>query len=286
MIDLILEAAQEQILAEEWPRVAQCTLEQHYEWGQYKEESIVPPAIGLPKKWAPGKATPDALLMRVATEAIRNGVLPPYAVSPGSSFWNEVPFTALQEELSLAMVRLGRSLGDSVPEEHREAVKGSIAFRAGMQWIPNFFYRLASTRRTQPDWVLVPLVALLNLALLILVVFGWMLEARRHLSLQWAVTTTLAVAAGTIIQWTLTQARPRKIAGGILLVLLLCAGTWLLWTQPHDGQILTVKYVFSYSAIFLVGLFPVRNLLGRLLLAAVALALLLLIWGPVLLARV
>ena len=224
--------------------------------------------------------------MRVATEAIRSGKLPPYATSEATSFWDQVPFTALQEELSLAMVRLGKSLGDSVPEEHRRAVKSSIAFRAGMQWIPGFFYRLASTRRTQPDWVLVPLVVLFNSALLILVAFGWMLEARGHLPLQLAMLTTVAAVAATIIQWTMTQAKPRKIAGGVLLILLVVAGAWLLWRQPAPDQILAVKYAFSYASIVLVGLFPLRGWIGRLLCAALALALLLLIWGPKLLPNV
>jgi patatin-related protein len=286
LVNLIVEAAQEGISAEEWPRVAQCTLEQHYDWGQYKKEDAVPTALGLPKKWTPGKATPDALLVRVATDAIRNGTLPPYAVSKATPFWNEVPFSALQEELSLAMVRLGKSLGDSVPEEHREAVKGSIVFRVSMVWIPSFFYRLTSTRRTQPDWVLVPVVMLFNVALVALVVFGWMLEAGGRMSLQWAMATTAAAAAAAAVQWTLTQAKPRKVASGALLTLLVCGGAYVLWMQPSAKQAMVLRYVFSYAAIALVGLFPLRSWIGRLVCAAVALGLLLLIWGPTLLAGV
>jgi patatin-related protein len=283
MVNLIVEAAQDRISAEEWPVVAQCTLEQHYDWGQYKQESALPAGLGLPRKWTPGKATPDELLVRVATQAIRDGMLPPYAVSQTSSFWSEVPFTALQEELSLAVVRLGKSLGDSVPEEHRASVKGSLGFRVGLDWIPSFFYRLSSTRRTQPDWVLVPVVVLFNATLLALVVFAWMLEAGGRLTLPGAMVTTAAVVAATMIQWTLTQAKPRKIASGVLLMLVIFGGTTFLW---HHGteQALILRWAFSYAVIALVGLFPLRGWTGRLVCAAIALALLFLIWGPKLLA--
>ena len=150
-------------------------------------------------------------------------------------------------------------------------MKGSMVFRVGMDWIPSFFYRLTSTRRTQPDWVLVPVVVLFNLALLALVVFGWMLEAGRRLSLQWAMITTAAVAAAMVIQWTLTQAKPKKIASGVLLAVLVCGGAWFLWMQPSAEKAMMLRYVFSYAVIALIGLFPLRNWIGRLVCAAIAL---------------
>ncbi len=284
MVTLVVQAAQEQILSEEWPTVAQCTLEQHYDWGQYKQEAPLPEMLGMPKKWTPGKGTPDALLVRVATQAIRQGMLPPYAVSEASSFWTDVPFTALQEECSLAIVRLGKSLSDSVPAEHREAVKASLAFRAGLNWIPSFFYRLSSTRRTQPAWVLVPVVVLFNIALLVLVLFAWMLEAKKDLSLSAAMVTTAAVIAAAVVQWTLTQAKPGRVAKGVLLTLLVCGGATFLW--QHDAQQwLLLRLLLSYAVIALVGSFPLRAWIGRLVCAAIALGLLVLIWGPKLAAR-
>ena len=139
MINLIVEAAQEQIAAEEWPRVAQCTLEQHYDWGQYKEEDAVPSGVGLPKKWTPGKVTPDALLIRVAAEKLSKRHVAAVCGIGGDDVLERGAIHRVTRRTFAGNDATGKVAGRFCPEEHREAVKRSMMFRTGLDWIPSFF---------------------------------------------------------------------------------------------------------------------------------------------------
>ena len=278
IVDQIVVAAQADILTQEQQQVAQCALDQQYAWGQYKQDDSLPEDLLFPSRWTGAKSSPDEILVQIAANAVKNGILPPYSLPPEKDFLEEVPLTAMQETVSLAMIRLGKSIGASIPAKHRQAVSDSLTFRVTMQWLPAFFYRLVYTRRTQPDWVLVPIVLLFNLAVVAILAFAWMAEQQSRLSLKAAVLTTGVAFAAVVVQWTLTQRRQRWIPIGVLTLLLI--GAVAVYLASLTELATALKYLLTFFVIALVGFIPLRSILARLFMAALVLLALFLLWGP------
>jgi patatin-related protein len=278
LVDQIVLAAQEEILKEEWPRIAQCTIEQQYAWSRYKRDDSTPNGLHFPSRWTAAKSSPDELLVQIAANAIKNGDLPPYAAPSGKDFLEEIPLTAMQEYISLGMVRLGRSIGASVPLEHRQAVTDGLIYKITMRWVPTFFYRLTNTRRTQPGWILIPIVLLGNLALLTTLVFAWLLQQEKHLPLELAALTTALVVGALIVQWTLTQNRWRWVMLGILLLLLLGGVAFYMNSLSHSQLSIVMRCFFSIVGIIAAGAIPRRGVWAGIPAAILASAILFLIW--------
>ena len=290
MINAIVGAAHDEIVATEWPQVAKSTLKQQYEWGQYQEEDSLPARLEFPAKWTMPKAAPDELLVQIAAEAIHNGDLPPFdpKANVKKDFLDEVPLTAVQEHIAQGLVRLGKSLLASVPEgKARDAVKGNLIFKATMQWFPGYFYRLVQTRRTQPDWMIVPIAGLLNLALIAVLVLAWISEQKQHISLTYAILATTGVAVALAAEWVFTRKPSRMMTAWMVsAIVALAVGGFIAGyvryrpaSTVEETKLFLGRCILSGVLIALLGLPIFKNVVVRIAGAGLAgLVLLQLIW--------
>jgi predicted acylesterase/phospholipase RssA len=157
LINQIVAACHNEIAKEEWPRVVRCALEQEYAWGRYRQK-IADPFDRKNLVWNRGKAKPDQLLAAVAANAIASGVIPPFTPGAvaGRDFLEELPETVLQELGFLSVIRIGKSLLASIPnQETRKKVEGTTIYKWPFVWIVPILYRWARMRRTKPDSVVI-----------------------------------------------------------------------------------------------------------------------------------
>ena len=293
LIDAIVLAAHQQIEVEERPEVAKCALEQQYAWGQYEKEDCLPANLKFPSKWTSGKASPDEQLVSIAANAICQGnlgALPRFDPSfdKHKNFLDEVPVTAMQEHAALAWVRLGKSLLASVPAGRaHDAVEDSLIFRITMRWVPGYFYSLVHTRRTQPDWMLVPIAGFLNLALLGVLLLAWTSHWKQGLSMTYATLATAGVAAALLAEWALTRKGRWVAIGGMVVAILLTVAVGFaigspksvpLWKDGHADLRLAGKCLVSFGVIVIYGTLRLRAVAAQIIFAAFAVAALYFVW--------
>jgi len=177
LINKIVCACHNDIQAEEWPSVIACAIQQEYEWSQYRENTKTPEEPYDPKKlvWNRAKAKPDEVLMQVARDAIAAKKIPPFApgLEESERFLDEIPESVLEELGALAMIRLGKGLLASIPDNDvRCRVQGSLLYKYPFKWIAPIIYRWARIRRTQPAAVIV-----LNTFIPAFCIAAWMVDS-------------------------------------------------------------------------------------------------------------
>ena len=140
VVSAIVEAAQLEIIAEEWPHVITDALAQESEWSHHR---VVKPKGGespfLPEHlvWRAGTAKPDRLLAALAAqtlEANSTGVFANYRVA-GRPFAEEIPKPVLLELATLGLLRLERSIMSGLPEAIRRRVQIPLLYKLFFRWI-------------------------------------------------------------------------------------------------------------------------------------------------------
>jgi Protein of unknown function (DUF3376) len=177
LVNAIVEAAQNEIYKEEFPRVVTCAIEQEYDWGQYdvKREPAKP-------AWYRAKKKPDEVIVRAAANCIASWTFPPTA--PGlkqyGAFVDEIPESVLQELGALAAIRLGKGLLASIPDQDKsKRLAGKLVFKVPFRWLAPVIYRFARSRRLQPTSIIVVNTAIaascvtVVTAAIVLLVTGW-----------------------------------------------------------------------------------------------------------------
>jgi predicted acylesterase/phospholipase RssA len=186
LIDALVGVAQAAIVAEEWPKVLKCALDQEYLWSQYHANEVAPPEPYDRKnlKWIPAKRRPDSVLVAVAAEAIAKGLVPPFEPGQiaGHPFGEEIPEPVLTELALLCSMRISKSLLASAPNA---SVRAKLEGNPLYTWVsgrilPSLYY-WTRIRRTRPDMVIVlsTILPVMTLTLMLLSVvfalhpFGW-----------------------------------------------------------------------------------------------------------------
>ncbi|HEV2444405.1 MAG TPA: DUF3376 domain-containing protein, partial [Candidatus Sulfopaludibacter sp.] len=208
LLDALVGAAHGDILAEEWPRVFDCAIQQEYQWGQYRTNEAPPPQPYDPEHlaWTRARKRPDRVLVAVAGEAIRSRRLPEFQPGQiaGHPFSEEIPEPILTELGLLGAIRASRSLVGSLPKERQEGVTKNLFYRRLFSQLLPFAYWWAAIRRRNPDSVIVlntigitaGIAVFLVGFLLFLNPFGW------HMSWKvWAVT--MGAPAASFLIWIL-----------------------------------------------------------------------------------
>jgi patatin-related protein len=198
LLNEIVGACHNEIQLEEWPRVIVCAMQQEYEWGRYLRNPKTPaePFDRSNLVWNRAKGTPDQVLVGVAAIAIASGTIA--AFKPGSvagrAFLDEIPDTVLQELGTLAGIRLGKGVLDSIPNpEARKRVEGSRFYGWPFGIVLPALYRWAHMRRIQPDTVVV-----FNTAIPILCLAVFVLAALLGLGIHVGWQLALGMAAGSL----------------------------------------------------------------------------------------
>lgn len=183
LVDAIVEAAQNEIYCEEYPRVVTCSIEQEYEWGQYR--TITPatrPYDSGKLAWFRAKKKPDEVIVQVAADAIAHAPCSP--VPPGSqpfgAFVDEIPESVLQELGAQASIRIGKGLLASIPDQEKsQKIASNWFYKTPFRVLAPIVYRFARMRRLQPTLVTVLNTAIvvscltLMAAVILLPVVGW-----------------------------------------------------------------------------------------------------------------
>jgi patatin-related protein len=160
LIDKIVCACHDEILAQEWPHVVESAIEQQYEWGRYRSKTQLPKVPFDTKNliWNRPTARPDEIIVKVAAKAVATNMIPPFApaAAEDGSFLDQIPDSILTELGALALIRVGKSLLASIRDPGlRQKVENSAFFKLAFKWIAPIFYNWARMRRTQPDTVII-----------------------------------------------------------------------------------------------------------------------------------
>jgi patatin-related protein len=153
-----IDAAQTEIVEEEWPRVIQDALDQEREWSQYRSVAKAPEP-GKPYRpedltWVPGNTSPDRLVVALAARAVASGhtdLFQHYDVA-GKPFLQEIPKPVLLEIGSLASIRIERSLIAGLPDKVGKYVKLPFLHPLLFRWIIPAVHGWARFHRSAPDW--------------------------------------------------------------------------------------------------------------------------------------
>jgi hypothetical protein len=159
LLDQLVNAAQEEIVDQEWGRVIEATLQQERSWNQFRPEAAAPipgtAAGSRALKWRSGKSSLDRTLVAVAAEAIARGVRPDFESVDiaGQPFLEEIPTPVLAELGSRALMRAGSSALGAIPNETlRAAVGGSAPWKLVFKWGAPILRHWARFVRSAPDW--------------------------------------------------------------------------------------------------------------------------------------
>jgi hypothetical protein len=176
-----VEVSHRAVLAEEWPKVIDCALQQEYAWSQYRRIEDTPdkPYDHTHLHWTRAKRRPDSVLVALAAKAIAAGVVPEFkpGLIAGHPFGEEIPEPVLTELALLGYMRFSKSLIASAPNAK---VRDKLQSNPLHQWVggrvlPSLYY-WTRLRRTRPDLVIVlntipPVAGLTILLLDVLIVF-------------------------------------------------------------------------------------------------------------------
>jgi patatin-related protein len=208
LVEQIVCASHDEIQAEEWPRVVACSIEQEYDWGQYRQNTAIPSRGAFDVKnlvWNRAKARPDEVLVQVAAKAIAKGTIPPFA--PGSqasrSFLDEMPESVIEELGALTAIRLGKGLLASIPtDELRQKVRGNAFYKYTFEWIAPLLYHWARMRRTQPNTVIIFNTAIPVFSLTVLALDGTLAFFGVHMAYRtWGVLVGVPLLVLWVWSW-------------------------------------------------------------------------------------
>jgi hypothetical protein len=126
------------------------------------------------------------------------------------------------------------------------------------------------------------MAVVLNIALIAVLIFAWMLQRKQNISLEVAVVATTGVLVAGLMELILTHKRPFVITLSILVLVALALGSLEyrgLFPPSHLQLVFGVRCIVSTLVIALSGMLPFRTLVGRIVTACMAgVVLLLLIW--------
>ncbi len=188
LIDLLVAAEHHEIHLAEYPNVVAGAIQQEHDWGRYTQVPMIGPQanpIDAEKPaWQRFVLRPDATIVETAARAIASSPVTPFA--PGSAghrpFLEGIPQTVLQEVVSLAIMRLGRGLLASVPDESTRGKKtvGKI-LAVPVDVVAPVLYRLSYNQRVHPESVpltdMAVIVACVMIGLAMLGIGIWGLSA-------------------------------------------------------------------------------------------------------------
>jgi patatin-related protein len=165
-IDLLVSAAQQEILEEEAPQVVRAAITQEVEWNEYtlggKAES---PYDAHEKVWKTGVSKIDRTLLKYASDQIGRNSKPQGGwdiedVTVGDENWRTgLPLQVLLEIMARALLVL-RSCLLAIPDARVAArIRGSLLFKVFFDWPVRLLYRFLSFQREAPEWALTVLPA-------------------------------------------------------------------------------------------------------------------------------
>jgi predicted acylesterase/phospholipase RssA len=175
LLTQLVQAAQIEIIDEEWPRVIRDAMDQERTWSEYRKLPSLPPAGQLYQEqhlaWIPGKSSPDRLLVALAANAIakdNTALFDAYDLS-GRPFADEIPKPVLLELVSLVALRAERSLLASVSPPLQDRIRKLKLYRVVFGGAIPALYGWARFLRSAPDWRVTINVAILTASLVVFV---------------------------------------------------------------------------------------------------------------------
>lgn len=182
LLNCLVRAAQDEIIAAEWKAVLTDALTQENEWAHHRilNNQAVPKGAFNQEKlsWVAAPSKTDALISALAAHAIAEDDLLDFDATDiaGRRFLDEIPAPVLFEVAALAALRLGRSLLASLPEKARLWVERRRTFKFVFRYLLPAIYRFARFQRTAPEWRVTSTVFLFTAGWLALL-FGLLLLA-------------------------------------------------------------------------------------------------------------
>ncbi|MCC6369360.1 MAG: patatin-like protein [Bryobacterales bacterium] len=171
LLNHVIRAAQDEIIASEWKTVLGDSLAQENEWAHHRV------AIGnrIPEtgysqerlSWKAAASKPDVLIAALAARAIAEDHLVDFDATDvaGRRLLDEIPAPVLLEIGALAAMRLGWSLVASLPPSARPWIEKRRSYRMVFGVILPALYRYARFQRTAPEWRVTTTTVLLTLGL-------------------------------------------------------------------------------------------------------------------------
>jgi predicted acylesterase/phospholipase RssA len=178
LLDLLVAAAQSQIIQEEVPQVLKAAIDQQVEWNHYKiaTKSLVPFSVEK-QSWSVGTRLVDRAMAEFASGQIIAGSIPDsgwsiffgstYAV--GSETWNrDIPLPVMLEIATNAMLVLRNCLLAIAGPERARQIRAHPVFKFGLDLPLRATYSFVRLQRTIPEyqWMTVGLLVFACIMLL------------------------------------------------------------------------------------------------------------------------
>jgi hypothetical protein len=207
LVSNLVEAAQEEIIAEEWKTVVRDALEQEREWSQYRavdRKNTQPPYDIRGLVWTDAKSTPDRLIVATAAAALAADKIPNFedCKVAGGEFADEIPRPVLMELGSRAAMRLEKSFTAAAPRFVRVPIVHGTVFN----WILPALHGWSSFHKRAPEWRVASSAAML--------------------------AASIAVFLAALLLWRLDVAVPSKVAAAFLAGSLTIVATWIFAFRP------------------------------------------------------
>ncbi len=185
LLDLLVAAAQSQIIQEEVPQVLKAAIDQQVDWNHYKvsKKSVVPFSVEK-QSWSVGTRLVDRAMAEFASAQIIAGSMPDsgwpgffsntYAV--GNETWNrDIPLPVLLEIVTNAMLVLRNCLLAIAGPERARQIRAHPVFKFGLDLPLRATYSFVRIQRTIPEyqWMTVGLLVLACIMLLGIGGFWW-----------------------------------------------------------------------------------------------------------------
>ena len=155
-----VEAAQREIVAENWQGIVQDALDQECEWSQHatlpeKAAASATEAYAADRlAWRPSKWSPDRLLVAQAARTLGKtdaSLFHSYKLA-GRSFADEIPKPVLLELGTLAVLRLEQSLSSGLTPKTRRWLQVPFLYALIFRWLLPALYGWARFHRRAPEW--------------------------------------------------------------------------------------------------------------------------------------